>query len=608
MNFGRRRNISVAAGMRIIGTHRGSRNREIAPGDPCPGQKGPVREMTLRSCGTATSATALNSKNEDRVTEERTSALLVVEDDPAAQRIIIESVARAGCVPLVAANCAEARRLFDQQVAGVIADLHLPDGSILDLVRTLRSDGRNIPIVVVSSDREFAAKIEAIRAGADAYLEKPLDPEVLTRAIGKLTQAREEQACILVVEDDPVSARATRAILESAGFRVRVLSDAMQFEQEMLAFKPHVVVMDIELPGVSGVDLTRFLRQDPRFETVPVIYLTGTMTTDAAFEAAASGGENVLQKPPQPEMLVSAVRARLRHFGRLREMMDRDPLTGALMRRAFFDRAAEAVALASRQATSIVTLVALDVDHFKAINDQHGHAAGDHVLGALGEMLRHVLRTTDVVGRTGGEEFAMLLPGADAMAAKQLVERLLAEFSSQPHEGKGGVTFRVTFSAGVVQLAKGTTLDAWMAAADAALYRSKGAGRARVVVATVTPPVDGSVVDETAIERLAAVGGDGDLVREVIRLFEESVPGYLAALRAASLARDVKQAGDAAHALRSSCGNAGARKMAALCASIESAAKAGEWDAAEEAIAKLAATFPETLAELRRVHSARRQD
>lgn len=538
---------------------------------------------------------------------ERVPALLVVDDDPSARKLVVEAVVRAGCLPVEAASCRDAERLLGEDYAAIVMDLHLPDGSGLDVVRALRASGSRTPVIAVSSSREFSAKIEAIRAGADSYLEKPVEPEALSRAIAKIVGDRDEAARILVVEDDPVSARATQRILEDRGFRVCVLADPMGFEQEMLRFSPHLVVMDISLPGVSGVELTRFLRQDPRFETVPVIYLTSAMAIDSAFQAAASGGENVLQKPPHPELLESAIRARLRHFGRLRDLMDRDPLTGALLRRAFFDRAAEIVALASRKQDDVVSLAVVDVDHFKKVNDTHGHPAGDRVLATLGELFRAVLRATDVVARIGGEEFALILPAADALAAKQLLERLLADFSSQSHEGKDGDSFRVTFSAGVVQLSRGMTLDTWMTAADDALYRAKSAGRARVMVVVADAPASSQVIDEDVIERLGSIGGEGDLVREVIALFEESVPGYLTAIRTALLSRDERGVVSAAHALRSSSGNAGARQMAALCATVESAARAAEWETAETTLGRIAAAFPETIAELRRAHAKKRE-
>ena len=541
------------------------------------------------------------------MTVEFSASVLIVEDDPASLAEIAASVIRAGCNPMPARTLEEARSHFGEAFIMAIVDLHLPDGSGLDVIRALRELRLDVTIIAMSSHHDFAAKIEAIRAGADTFIEKPVNADALTAAITKVSDGQERVARVLIVEDDPVSARATGGILEHAGFRVAVLQDALQFEQQMLALHPDLVIMDISMPQISGVELTRFLRQDSRFETVPVIYLTAASSGDSALQAAASGGENVMRKPPDPATLVSAVRARLRHFGRLRQLMDRDALTGTMIRRAFFERADEMVALARRQ-HSLVTLAMLDVDHFKAVNDTHGHPAGDRVLASLGDLLRRALRATDVVGRVGGEEFAILLPAAGVTAAKLLLERMLEEFAAITHEGTAGASFHLTFSAGVAQFEPLMSIDMWVAVADAALYEAKSEGRARVVGAVGWSDVSvvSGVIDRDVIEGLARVSGpSADLVQEIIDLFEEVVPAHLKTLAAALRDRDGQGVARTTHALRSSCGNAGARRMANLCTAIDHAAQGEEWTLAEQQAEALAGSFDETLSELRQAAGAR---
>jgi diguanylate cyclase (GGDEF)-like protein len=126
-------------------------------------------------------------------------------------------------------------------------------------------------------------------------------------------------------------------------------------------------------------------------------------------------------------------------------------------------------------------MVMLDVDHFKAINDQRGHATGDRVLAGLAALLRRRFRVSDTVGRVGGEEFALVLEGLDVVDAHHLLNKLREEFAAIAHEDEGGAVFHATFSAGFAMFdARMTDAAAWRSAADRALYRAKAAGRNRI--------------------------------------------------------------------------------------------------------------------------------
>ncbi|MBR0684269.1 GGDEF domain-containing protein [Roseomonas eburnea] len=162
-----------------------------------------------------------------------------------------------------------------------------------------------------------------------------------------------------------------------------------------------------------------------------------------------------------------------------------DPLTGLANRRGFSAAAETAVSLCRRQDMPAAMIV-FDLDRFKAINDGHGHAAGDAVLAGMAGVLRRHLRAGDIVGRLGGEEFAVLCPGLDAAGAAAVAERLrAAQRLEVPHPAGPGEA--VTASAGVAELAPtgdvATSLEAALAAADRALYAAKAAGRDRVVLA-----------------------------------------------------------------------------------------------------------------------------
>lgn len=182
-------------------------------------------------------------------------------------------------------------------------------------------------------------------------------------------------------------------------------------------------------------------------------------------------------------LLLRALDERDAALARLAQQAITDPLTGLRNRRGFLDAATAVLAIASRQAEP-VALISLDLDRFKAINDGHGHAAGDAVLRGTAQVLQAALRRGDLAGRIGGEEFVLLLPGTGLAAAAQTAERLrLALSEGVAHPGAGG---RVTASFGVAALeGRGVAaLEPALAAADAALYAAKHGGRDRVEVAS----------------------------------------------------------------------------------------------------------------------------
>jgi diguanylate cyclase (GGDEF)-like protein len=179
-------------------------------------------------------------------------------------------------------------------------------------------------------------------------------------------------------------------------------------------------------------------------------------------------------------MLGEEVSRRKALEGELRRLADVDVLTGVATRRAFMEGAQRAITLASE--CRPLGIIAVDIDHFKLINDRYGHLAGDKILTALGEELRRECRTPDIVGRLGGEEFAILLPHTSLEAAVTVAERIRRRL----HETVVSVTevtrITVTASFGVAALAPAETYEQLLSRADAGLYRAKRAGRDRVVV------------------------------------------------------------------------------------------------------------------------------
>jgi diguanylate cyclase (GGDEF)-like protein len=419
--------------------------------------------------------------------------ILVVEADPELSALLTQLAEGEGMAVRSAATLAQANRELDARMPdGVLVDAGLPDGKGYALVERLRGlpGGEAAAVLIVSAAAEFADRVDAIHCGADGHFPKPLDGQALMRRLEFLLRRPQAEAYrVLSVEDDRDQANFLRAVLKSAGYEVRICADPKTFRTDLAAFRPHLILMDIQLPGTTGYDLARYLRQEEKHATLPVVFLTTQGELASRIEATRAGGDDHMVKPVSPGLLLSTVASRIERARFLQSLLERDGLTRLLSHTAFFERARVATARKRREPAWSCAFVMLDIDHFKSVNDRSGHPVGDRVIASLAALLRRRLRQSDTIGRLGGEEFAILLEGLTEDQAVRLVGRLLLEFSEIEHTAPGGASFRVTASGGIAMLAGyQPDLRSWHEAADAALYAAKRGGRDRVVAASALPP------------------------------------------------------------------------------------------------------------------------
>ncbi len=290
---------------------------------------------------------------------------------------------------------------------------------------------------------------------------------------------------ILLVEDDPADARLVELTLQSYRERFEMIHcDTVKAARRWLAGNAcDVVLLDLSLPDSFGFETISMIRAAA--PELPVIVLTGLDDDDVALKAVEAGTQDYLVKgSADGAVMWRAIHhavARKRLEEELRRQAHTDPLTGVANRRQFLDQAAKELTRQNRYGRP-VSLLMLDVDRFKAVNDTYGHAAGDTVLARLAAVCREELRESDLVGRLGGEEFAVLLPETDAPGARDVAERLRLSIAACETPTAEGV-IRFTVSIGVAAHRAEETLQNTMARADAALYDAKRAGRDRVVVA-----------------------------------------------------------------------------------------------------------------------------
>ncbi len=369
----------------------------------------------------------------------------------------------------------------------LVMDMIFPDRPTggAEMTETIRQDiGTDLPVIFISSSNHFLSRLAAVRAGSSAYFVKPINVTELCTTISNLTaSAQPEPYRILIVDDDPLMTDLYAAILQEAGMSTRAVNNPLQIMEPLNEFKPDLILTDMYMPGCNGMELAATVRQIGHAFSIPIIFLSSETDLGKQFYAMRMGGDEFLTKPVVPENLISAVAGRAERMKIIRSFMVRDSMTGLFNHTATKEHLGVAVARAERNGEEICFAM-IDVDRFKLINDRYGHAMGDQVLMALARMLGQRVRKGDIVGRYGGEEFALVLPDCPLTTALELINQLRESFASLRFP-VGNETFSSSFSCGVASLSCFPDPEKLCKAADTALYQAKEAGRNRVLAAEV---------------------------------------------------------------------------------------------------------------------------
>jgi len=365
----------------------------------------------------------------------------------------------------------------------IVYDISLPNDAELDTLAQLTvRDNNKIPTLVISKHSETEHRLRAVRAGADAFFTKPLDHHYFIDTLDELTSKHvDEPHRILIVDDSESAASYYANSLQQAGMETHVVANPLDIMRYIVEFNPELILMDLYMPTCHGIELATVIRQQESYVGTPIVFLSSETDLNQQMSAMQHGGDDFLTKPISADHLVSAVQTRANRYRKLRSHMSRDSLTGLYNHTNIKELLNQELARAMRTDTPL-SFVMLDIDHFKTINDNYGHATGDRVIKTLARMLVKRLRKIDLVGRYGGEEFAVILPDTELKAAKRVIDELRQNFENLPFDYENQ-TFMITFSAGIAAYPDSNNFNILMDRADQALYRAKQQGRNLVVMA-----------------------------------------------------------------------------------------------------------------------------
>jgi len=295
---------------------------------------------------------------------------------------------------------------------------------------------------------------------------------------------------LLIVEDDRVSSTMLTRTLSRRGYEVRAVESVAEARKEMATRLPDVLLLDIFMPQVSGFDFLDELRKNAATATLPVILISGLSDPKHIVEGLQRGANDYVTKPFILPILTARVEALLRSSALVRslevqtELLSRlaafDELTGTYNRRSMFHALETELGRCRRYGRSVSVLM-MDLDYFKRVNDEHGHAAGDTVLRDVAQTTQNALRAMDVVCRYGGEEFCIILPETVLSGGARAAERVRSAVEQHPVTAHGHPV-AVTVSLGVSAWTPTdeAELPDLLAEADGALMDAKREGRNRV--------------------------------------------------------------------------------------------------------------------------------
>ena len=286
-----------------------------------------------------------------------------------------------------------------------------------------------------------------------------------------------EKYRVLVVEDSLVAVTLIQRTLSEHGIDSRAIRDPGKLLSELQDYRPDLILMDMYMPRFNGVEATRVLRQMSAYKSVPIVYLSGESDVGMQVEALRLGGDQFLIKPFNPVLLAAVVKTKIERFREAQRSTQHDGLTGLLNHTAAKSALKALVEKAPANGKLVVAM--LDIDHFKSINDTYGHPVGDQVIRGLAWLLKGRLRSSDMIGRYGGEEFLIALPGISPLQAYMVIERIREDFAALPHAHAQGALFS-SFSAGFACWPEFQSAQMLTEAADFALLEAKQLGRNRV--------------------------------------------------------------------------------------------------------------------------------
>ena len=383
----------------------------------------------------------------------------------------------------------------------VVVDVSLDRNAGFALVEACAARNPATPVIVLDDDTGLTDRVEVARRGGRGFLQKPVQPAEIAAAVQQaLDSLAAHRTTVLCVDDDEAVLAALADTLRANGLHPVTLADPLQFWDVLQSTAPDLVILDVDMPATTGVELCRVLRNDQRWAVVPVVFLTGRTDAQTVGRLFAAGADDYVAKPLVGPELMTRVTNRLERVRLLRDVVQRDSLTGLLQRAAATEAMHTALATAQRR-NEPYAIGLVDLSGLAALNAEEGYAAGDRLVTDVALLLQRHFRGVDVIGRWPGGVFGVGMYGMSASDAAHRCGEFLETVRERLTDG-------LTVSIGVASAPEdGSNAHDVLRAASAALANAAAAGGDRVgqpaAARASTAAVDVVVVEDD--EALAAL-------------------------------------------------------------------------------------------------------
>jgi diguanylate cyclase (GGDEF)-like protein len=346
-------------------------------------------------------------------------------------------------------------------------------------IKALRQQFSIGQLICLAVRSDFEQLQIALRIGCDGCQPDGTPLHTIVAQILELNERQEQEAFrVLIVEDSVTASRVIQRTLEENQIVTQVINDPRHVLNALRQFNPDLILMDMYMPHCTGVEAARIIRQHDEFLSVPIVYLSGETNVALQVDAMRLGGDHFLTKPFNPIFLNAIVKSKIERYRALRRSMYHDSLTGLLNHTSGKGTLDVMLSNVAHENGSL-SVVMLDIDHFKNVNDSYGHPVGDQIIRSLSWLLKQRLRKQNILCRYGGEEFLIGLPHTTAEQAFAIMDDIRHDFSQIRHPYRD-TYFCSSVSGGIASFPQHQTSDALIKAADDALYAAKRGGRDRI--------------------------------------------------------------------------------------------------------------------------------
>lgn len=341
----------------------------------------------------------------------------------------------------------------------------------------------SVPIVFMSARDDMNSRLEAVRSDGVAFLSKNFNLGELKNLIDVIIPLQKNSSYkVLIIDDDKISSSFCSAILEHAGIHVSCLYTHENMFESIVNFDPDVILLDMYMPNVDGFEMSSVIRQHQNFSAIPIVIMSSETDINKQFRTRSVGADDFILKPFKPHHLIDTIMNRIQRSRQTKRLIYTDGLTGLLLFNKIKDQISNLLESCVRYNLDF-SIALIDLDHFKQVNDVYGHLTGDQILRNFSEFLLSRVRKSDIVTRSGGEEFTIIFPYTNADNARRALNALREGFAQRLQHAEDK-EFKVTFSAGIANINRFQDLISLLAAADQALYRAKEKGRNTIEIAT----------------------------------------------------------------------------------------------------------------------------